>query len=115
MKKLRYIDCKRLTINLTEKGSNNMGFKPSEYEDLSLLVPVAVNYRCEICCLGHVVADPNEPMILELSNPPKMKLRRHICDRCGGELMLPKSYPYIEWMSKSEYTELSSEYNIKEE
>lgn len=83
-----------------------MGFVPNDHETLFKLIPVGVNYQCELCNRGNMIADKNEPVMIELTNPPTMGLRTHICDKCGGVMKLPKTYPYVEWVSVDEYANL---------
>lgn len=89
-----------------------MSFVPSEHEKLSKLIPIAVSYQCELCNDGIMEADPNDPIVMEMTNPPRMQMRRHFCNKCNGMLMLPKTYPYVEWITPQEYSRLAQEYDI---
>ena len=44
-----------------------------------------------------------------------MALRTHICDKCHNIMKLPKTYPYIEWVTKDEYTEMVKNNIIQKE
>lgn len=59
--------------------------------------PIGIRYICEHCHEGEMVVDNSDGQFLNtvLTNPP---LIPHRCTKCGGTLMLPRSYPYIEWV-----------------
>ena len=84
----------------------NMAFVPSEHERVFELIPIGVNYVCEFCHEGNMIVDTNETLIVELTDPPRMALRTHICDKCQNTMKLPKTYPYVEWLTKAEYAEM---------
>lgn len=79
--------------------------KLNSHEVIEEAKPVAIKYICEHCNNGEMIAVTNEVLIvpLEKSGPPMVK---HRCNKCGGELMLPKTYPYIEWLTKDKYPEV---------
>lgn len=59
---------------------------------------VAVKYICEFCHEGEQIALEAEIMKLDdgtLKRPPMVK---HRCNKCGREMMLPRPYPYLEWV-----------------
>ena len=68
-------------------------YQPKEHEQTFNIKPIGVKYICEHCGEGEMVRDSNEP--LRLADPP---LIPHVCNKCGGKLLLPKQYPYIEWI-----------------
>ena len=71
-------------------------------EEAFKIHPVGVRYKCEFCNVGEMIY-VNEPVQLMLdTNPP---LKKHKCNKCGGEMQLPKIYPYIEWVPDEEYNE----------
>lgn len=61
--------------------------------------PVGIKYICEFCHKGEMVYDPKEKYL----TPDALK--KHVCDKCGGVLMLPRMYPYIEWVPDDEFNE----------
>lgn len=75
-----------------------MSFIPNEHEILSELKPVVVNYKCELCNEGNMVAYSCEPIKINIRS-----LITHVCNNCHGEMKLPKMYPYLEWVTKDEY------------
>ena len=59
---------------------------------------VAVKYICEFCHEGEQIALDADIVKLDdgtLKKPPMVK---HRCNKCGREMMLPRPYPYLEWM-----------------
>ena len=70
-------------------------YEPKEYEATFSIKPIGVKRICEHCSEGEMVRDHDEP--IRMTNPP---LFPHKCKRCGGTLLLPKTYPYIEWVSE---------------
>lgn len=84
-----------------------MSFVPNKHERVFELIPIGVNYVCEFCHEGNMIIDSTEVLVVELSDGgPHMQLRTHICDKCGKTLKLPKTYPYVEWVSKAEYADM---------
>lgn len=77
-----------------------LNLKP--HEETFEVKPVGIRYRCELCDEGEMILNETEPVVVEMSYPPKSPLRRHVCNKCGGVLMLPKAYPYIEWVPVEE-------------
>jgi len=74
----------------------------NEHEELSEMKPVVVRYKCEFCNDGEQVLVNDKPIIVPLVNRSQpMKLHR--CNKCGKEMMLPKVYPFITWLSMEEY------------
>lgn len=84
-----------------------MGFIPNEHEMLFELRPIGVSYRCELCERGEMEVDTNEALTIcwdGEAGAHKMPMRTHICNNCHGTMKLPKTYPYIEWVTTEEYT-----------
>lgn len=92
-----------------------MAFVPNEHERMFELIPVGVNYVCEFCHEGNMMVDVNETLVIEYTDKPTMALRTHICDKCHKTMKLPKTYPYIEWVTKDEYTEMVKNNIIQKE
>lgn len=71
--------------------------KLGEHEEMFDVKPVGIKYVCEHCNEGEMIAVHGEMMIVpaEKSGPFMIK---HRCNKCGGTLMLPKTYPYIQWI-----------------
>ena len=72
-------------------------YKPKEHEATFEIKPIGIKRICEHCGEGEMKRDPDEP--IRMSNPP---LISHKCTKCGGTLLLPKEYPYIEWVSEGD-------------
>lgn len=72
-------------------------FQPSEHERTFPIKPIGVKYICEFCNEGEMVHNDNEP--IRMSNPP---LISHRCTKCGKDMLLPKVYPYVEWIPAEE-------------
>lgn len=67
----------------------------NEHEEKFDIKPVGIRYRCEFCEEGEMKVSDDNPTITLTSYPPMIK---HICTKCGKDMLLPKSYPYIEWI-----------------
>ena len=80
--------------------------KLGEHEEIVNLKPIGIRYRCEICRNGEMIVDTREPVVVPLGGNPSV-LRPHLCNKCGAKMQLPKSYPYIEWITEEEYNELT--------
>lgn len=82
-----------------------MAFVLGEHESVFELKPIGVNYTCELCGQGIMEAVTDEAITIELfdNGSPQMRLRSHKCNSCGGVMQLPKTYPYIAWLTKDEY------------
>ena len=73
-----------------------------DHEEAFKVYPVGIRYKCEQCGKGEMIATQSDPMVFDsISN--LSHLRKHKCTECGLELLLPKTYPYIEWLSELEY------------
>ena len=73
-----------------------------EHEQRFQLHPTGIKYICEHCNEGQMIVDPNESATMLASDPPQYIIP-HVCDKCGAKLSLPKSYPYIEYLTTEEY------------
>lgn len=67
----------------------------SDHEERFNIRPVGIKYRCEFCGEGEMKVSDDARTFILTSNPPMIK---HICTKCGKDMLLPKSYPYIEWI-----------------
>lgn len=74
-------------------------YEPKKHERVFKVEPIGVAYVCEFCHNGDMIASSTDPIILEAGIP---KMRRHYCNNCGAQMMLPKTYPYIEWQEVKE-------------
>lgn len=78
---------------------NAYNLKP--HEEMFELHPYGVRYKCEFCNEGEQVVVKDEvitvPLVMKVGNSQSPIMRKHRCNKCGKEMMLPKSYPYIEW------------------
>ena len=83
-------------------------YQPKGKEQVFPITPLLVTYPCEYCNEGEmkVVVEP-----VSVWPPPSPNLHKHYCTKCGGELLLPKSYPYIEWNPGREYDEFYKKTN----
>lgn len=74
-------------------------YQPKENEITFNVRPIGVKYICEHCGKGEMklVCDPLNPFPKISSLDPLMK---HRCTECNKELLLPKIYPYIEWVKE---------------
>lgn len=86
------------------KGGSNMSLVKKEHEEYFELKPIGVRYICEFCGKGEMEADPNESVVIPLVTGAPI-MRTHICNKCGKSMQLPKTYPYIEWVTAAEYDE----------
>ena len=75
---------------------SNLNLKP--HEEAFDVKPVGIRYICELCGEGEMRLHDDGPVMVEAVYPPRPPLRKHICTKCGGTMMLPKAYPYIEWV-----------------
>ena len=57
--------------------------------------PVGIRYICEFCNEGEMIATGNVSRMIA-TNPPSL-LVPHRCNKCGKEMELPRSYPYVDW------------------
>lgn len=74
-------------------------FQPSEHERTFPIKPIGVKYICEFCGEGEMKVSEDAHTFVLTSNPPLIK---HVCTKCGKEMLLPKSYPYVEWVAEEE-------------
>lgn len=72
-------------------------YKPRPNEKTFQIKPLGVKYICEHCHEGEMISVNDNIMLT--SNPP---LFAHKCNKCGGELQLPRRYPYIEWIPQED-------------
>lgn len=72
-----------------------MGYTPKNHEEIFNVKPIGVRYICEFCHNGEMIASNSDPIILTDGIP---HMRKHYCNICGAQMMLPKTYPYIEWV-----------------
>lgn len=72
------------------------------------LFPVGVRYICEFCNEGEMKFDRSQPVgIPEPGMMPTMF--PHVCEKCGKAMLLPKMYPYVDWVKKEEYDRIFNE------
>ena len=67
----------------------------NEFEELFDVKPIGVKYRCEYCGEGEQIYQSTRETVESLL---QTDMYQHKCDKCGMVLMLPKVYPYIEWI-----------------
>ena len=77
----------------------------NEHERIVELKPIGIKYICESCNEGEMIVDNREPIVVPFGGRIDY-LRPHVCNKCGMKMQLPKSYPYIEWITEDEYKEL---------
>ena len=73
-------------------------YDPKNNEETFEVHPIGVRYKCEFCNNGEQRFDINDPKTKETMR--ENNLFRHTCTNCGKEMLLPKIYPYIEWLEK---------------
>jgi len=73
------------------------GYNPKENEVIFDVRPIGIAYKCEYCHEGEQELIKDKPIVVE-SGGSIPKLREHKCNKCGKTMMLPKAYPYIEWI-----------------
>lgn len=71
-----------------------MELKP--HEEAFPVRPVGIRYICEFCNEGEQIAIPDQVVNVQMTYPERYMIK-HRCNKCGKEMMLPKSYPYISW------------------
>lgn len=71
-------------------------FVPNEHERTFNVTPIGVKYICEFCNKGEMKYSPSDEVISSMS------LLFHKCTNCGKAMMLPKMYPYIEWIEEGD-------------
>lgn len=76
-----------------------MGYQPKENEVIFPIKPVGVKYICPSCHIGQMTASTAEPIVVRHGEIPSIK---HYCDNCGAQLLLPKVYPYVEYVPVEE-------------
>lgn len=72
-----------------------MSFLPQEEE--FEVVPVGIRYRCEYCQEGEMIAQSRKPIPVMDRMIQRPIMIEHVCTHCGKTMLLPKSYPYIDW------------------
>jgi DNA-directed RNA polymerase subunit RPC12/RpoP len=83
-------------------------YQPKNNEKAFPINPVLITYVCEHCGKGEMKVIPDQTPLKWPQLEPVM--HKHRCTKCGGELLLPKTYPYIEWVPGEEHDEF---YNKK--
>jgi hypothetical protein len=78
--------------------------KLNEHERSFNVHPVGVKYICDYCGEGEMVVDTDEERVYVPTDRNKFMIK-HKCTKCGKSLLLPKSYPYIEWIPDKEEEE----------
>ena len=60
-----------------------------EHEEAFSIRPIGIRYICEFCHKGEMKY---------FSHDAEKRLFAHRCTKCNKEMLLPKMYPYIEWI-----------------
>ena len=70
------------------------------------IIPVGIKYVCEFCHEGEMITikDDNNTLVVNMVDVHPLMIK-HRCNKCSKEMLLPKSYPYIEWIPENEYRE----------
>jgi predicted RNA-binding Zn-ribbon protein involved in translation (DUF1610 family) len=71
-------------------------YKPKENEEIFEIKPIGVRYICEHCGIGEMKLATDNIMGISMLTDLSL-MRKHRCTHCNGELLLTKTYPYIEW------------------
>lgn len=72
-------------------------FTPKEHEETFNVKPIGVKYICEFCNEGEMKTVAGSEV--KMGFPPMFD---HKCTKCGKTMLLPKMYPYIEWVHENE-------------
>ena len=75
-----------------------MIYEPKPNEQTFSIRPIGVKYICEYCGEGEMKFINDDFFAIMSSTDSNPSMRKHRCDKCNGELFLPKVYPYIEWI-----------------
>lgn len=75
---------------------DSLNLKPQE--EAFEVRPIGIRYRCEFCNEGEMIASPELKLVVEAVKIEGPVMIRHICSKCNKEMLLPKSYPYIEYI-----------------
>lgn len=78
-----------------------MAITLKEHEEAFELKPVGIRYICEFCNEGEMIYDSSENVVIVPLN--RSTMIPHKCNKCGKDMKLPKTYPYIEWVTAEEY------------
>lgn len=78
------------------------GLKLNEHERAFNVKPIGIKYICEFCNEGEQICTNKSPIIVEKNGVKIPNMREHKCSKCGKIMMLPKSYPYVEFIPLSE-------------
>jgi hypothetical protein len=73
----------------------------NSHEEMFNLHPVGVRYICEFCNDGEMQVSEEEVNTALLGSTPL--LISHKCNKCGKTMQLPRSYPYVKFMTDDEY------------
>ena len=72
-------------------------YQPKEHEVIVPLQAVGIQYQCEFCNEGFMMADvskaPQAPII-----PGGRPLIWHVCSKCKKTMLLPDVYPKVEYL-----------------
>lgn len=83
----------------------------NKHEEYFELHPVGVKYICEFCNEGEMQVN-TDPVSAAYTSMPQMY--EHKCNKCGKTYLLPKSYPYVKFMTAAEYSEYMKHKNESE-
>ena len=72
-------------------------YQPKPNEVVFQLIPLGVKYICEHCHVGEMIVDTKQDPT-NITGQFETPMIKHICTQCKKELLLPKIYPYIEWI-----------------
>ena len=74
------------------------------HEETFEIRPVGIRYRCEFCHEGEMKYENDQPVMIEdLSlKSSKPRMHTHRCTKCNKTMLLPKIYPYIEWICEED-------------
>lgn len=75
------------------------------YEIMKEIHPVAVELKCPNC--GNGTLEPSTDPQIQMMDVTTLDSRMisHICKSCGIVLRLPRQYPYVRFLTDSEYEE----------
>lgn len=64
------------------------------------VIPIGIKYICDHCHNGDMVPISDDfTTVFPINGKLQIK---HYCKNCGSQKVLPKIYPYIEWIATGE-------------
>ncbi len=75
-----------------------LNLKP--HEEAFLVRPVGIRYICEFCNEGEMIAmKDTQSIVIDPDEPRKPPMFKHVCTKCKKTMLLPSTYPRVEFVS----------------